>query len=71
MVEQEDAHRSLLLPEWRNWFTLTTQNRVSLAHVGSNPTSGTTLFLGKFFTKGGGKIALSIDCTLTMDKNSQ
>ena len=29
------------MPEWRNWQTRTTQTRVSLALVGSIPTSGT------------------------------
>jgi hypothetical protein len=28
------------LPEWRNWQTRTTQNRVGFAHVGSIPTFG-------------------------------
>lgn len=33
------------MPVWRNWFTRTTQNRVSLARVGSSPTTGTNLVL--------------------------
>jgi hypothetical protein len=30
----------VLTPEWRNWQTRATQNRVGLALVGSIPTSG-------------------------------
>ncbi len=32
--------RLVAAPEWRNWQTRTTQNRVSYALVGSIPTSG-------------------------------
>ena len=34
------------LPEWRNWQTRTTQNRVGFAHVGSIPTFGIIPFTG-------------------------
>ena len=54
-------------PEWRNWYTRTTQNRVGNPCVGSSPTSGTkqkialvVIFLfsylgGKRTRKGSGK----------------
>ena len=33
-----------VLPEWRNWYTRATQNRVPSWLVGSNPTSGTSRY---------------------------
>ncbi len=38
------------MPEWRNWQTRTTQNRVSYALVGSIPTSGISFFLANIVT---------------------
>lgn len=32
------------MPEWRNWYTRATQNRVPFRIEGSSPSSGTTLF---------------------------
>ncbi len=35
-------------PEWRNWQTRTTQNRVGFAHEGSIPSFGTEIILRNF-----------------------
>jgi hypothetical protein len=38
------------MPEWRNWQTRATQNRVGFALVGSIPTSGTSSSSGTYYS---------------------